>query len=623
MTRAAGTATLGETAAVAVSESSERAVWRQAVRAAELFAVDPAGLGGLVVTALAGPVRDRWLDITRGLLPAGAPVRKVPLGVGDERLLGGLDLAATLATGRAVAETGLLADVDGGVVILPMAERMPGGLAARITAVLDQGRVAVERDGLALSFASRFGVIALDERMSDDERAPPALADRLAFHIDLRSLSLRDTAGGSDEDQGRPRAVMDARARFGAVAVPDDVIDALVGAAAVLGIASLRAPMLALTVARASAALEGRAMVAKDDVTTAVGLVLAPRATRLPASDESDDDTPEENTPEPPDTPPDAAAAEPEPDRAEDQRQLEDMVIEAVRAALPAALLAALQSQGRTRVKGQAGGKSGVERKVLHRGRPIGMLRRPPRGGARLDLVATLRAAAPWQRVRRNARASTAVGAEFEGDVRRVEVRHDDFRTKRFRQHAESTTIFAVDASGSTALDRLAEAKGAVELLLADCYVRRDSVALIAFRGKGADVLLPPSRSLVRAKRCLASLPGGGGTPLAAGIDAARVLAEAVARKGQTPVIVLLTDGRANVGRGAKPGRPAAEADATDAARALGLARTRTLVIDTSPRSEPFARTLADAMGARYIALPYASSRKLSDAVRVEMRDTR
>ena len=119
----------------------------------------------------------------------------------------------------------------------------------------------------------------------------------------------------------------------------------------------------------------------------------------------------------------------------------------------------------------------------------------------------------------------------------------------RFRERRETTAIFVVDASGSSAMARLPEVKGAIELLLADCYVRRDSVALVAFRGKTAEIVLPPTRSLMRAKRMLAGLPGGGGTPLACGLDAALALAESVRRKGPCPLLVLMTDGRANICR--------------------------------------------------------------------------
>jgi magnesium chelatase subunit D len=204
-----------------------------------------------------------------------------------------------------------------------------------------------------------------------------------------------------------------------------------------------------------------------------------------------------------------------------------------------------------------------------------------------------------------------------------VEVRPDDLRITRFKQRTESTVIFLVDASGSTAFARLAEAKGAVELLLADCYVRRESVALIAFRGSGAELLLPPTRSLTRAKRSLAGLPGGGGTPLAAGIDAAVALAEAVRRKGQTPILVLLSDGRGNIDRNGQPGRAAAEADAADAAQRVRLGGLTTLFVDTSTRPQPKARELAAGMAARYLALPRADAATLSTAVKAGTADLR
>ena len=156
----------------------------------------------------------------------------------------------------------------------------------------------------------------------------------------------------------------------------------------------------------------------------------------------------------------------------------------------------------------------------------------------------------------------------------------------------------------------MAEAKGAVELLLADCYIRRDQVALIAFRGKGADLILPPTRALARAKRSLASLPAGGGTPLASGIDAAALLAGAAAHRGQTPLIVLLTDGRGNLARDGSPGRAPAREHTRTAALALRRAGHETLLIDTSPRPAPEAAALADQMGAIYLALPHIRRRR-------------
>jgi magnesium chelatase subunit D len=216
--------------------------------------------------------------------------------------------------------------------------------------------------------------------------------------------------------------------------------------------------------------------------------------------------------------------------------------------------------------------------------------------------------AAPWQGLRRRERA---------GSIRRIEVRREDFRVVRLRQRARTTTLFVVDASGSAALHRLAEAKGAVELLLADCYVRRDQVALIAFRATTAELLLPPTRSLARAKRALAGLPGGGGTPLATAIDTALQVAEGVRRKGDTPLIVLLTDGRANIARDGAQGRPQAEADALDAARRFRMAGLTGVLVDTAPRPQPAARALAAAMAALYLPLPHADAAALSQAVRV------
>ena len=453
--------------------------WPDAALAAALCAVDPAGTGA-VLRAAAGPARDAWLATWQQGLPT--PPRRVPLTIRDDRLLGGLDLAATLEAGRPVAQRGLLAEAHGGALLVPMAERIGADLAARLVAALDRGEVQVERDGIAARSPARFGLVLLDEGIADDECAPAALKDRLAFWIDLQAVAPREAEPVELGDLAA------ARARLAGVRCDDAVVDALVQAAVVLGIASLRAPMLALRVARAHAALHGRDAVDADDARAAARLVLGPRATQLPAEPQPDEAPPP--PPEPPadDTPP------PDSDEADApvDAPLDYVVLAAALAALPPDLLAQLRAGS---VRGAASsGKAGALQKGGTRGRPAGVRRGAPRSGQRLNLIDTLRAAAPWQRLR---------GAQ----PPRIQVRAEDFHVTRHQQRRETTAIFVVDASGSAALARLGEAKGAVELLLADCYVRRDRVAVIAFRGKAAELLLPPTRSLVRAKRSLPACP--------------------------------------------------------------------------------------------------------------------
>ena len=122
---------------------------QDALIAATLFARDPSLLGGMVIKAHAGPVRDRYLDFLKSHIAPGTPFRKLPLSIQDERLLGGLDLSATLNAGKPVLSKGLLAEVHGGVLLVPMAERMSGPLAARLASAMDRGQITVHREGLS------------------------------------------------------------------------------------------------------------------------------------------------------------------------------------------------------------------------------------------------------------------------------------------------------------------------------------------------------------------------------------------------------------------------------------------------------------------------------------------
>jgi magnesium chelatase subunit D len=572
-----------------------------AAAALEVFAVAPHALGGVRLRCGAGPERDAWLDALRSLLPAAMPWRRLPVHTRDDALLGGLDLAATLASGKPVAQRGLLAQAEGGIVLAAMAERMGVALAARLCAALDDG--------------ARIAVIALDEGSADDEAPPPSLLDRLAL------LVMPDAEAPSVD----ARRVHAARERWREVSAGDELIEALVAAASALGVASSRASWQALCVARIAAALSGRGQVQAEDAALAARLVLASKATRAPQAGEESAPA----TPPPQDS--DETSREEDDDNADTDRPLDDRVIAAALAAIPPGLLALLAAGRTTGPRRGDAGRMGQNTASRNRGRVIGAARGEPRGGARLALIETLRAAAPWQKVRRMSFQANAAepavpgswrcpleGEAAEGRFGGVLITKDDLRVQRRVQRRATTTIFAIDASGSQALHRLAEAKGAVELLLADCYARRDRVAVIGFRGAAAQVLLAPTRSLVRAKRQLAGLPGGGGTPLAAAIDAAQAMAATVRRGGATPLVVLLTDGRANIARDGSPGREAASRDALAAARAFCASTTAALLIDTSPQPSAAAQGIAAALGARCIALPQAQAQALSQAVRQE-----
>lgn len=570
-------------------------VWQGALRAMAILAVDPAAIGGVHLRARPGAQRDCLVDYLRALLPATAPVRKLPGHATEDRLLGGVDLASTLAEGRLVVERGLLSQAHGGVVVLPMAERVDPRNAAHLHGCLDRRELRVERDGVGRQETTRFGVVALDEGI-DDERIPPSLAERLALVLDVDTVPPR---WGEDffDPPFDAEDVAAAANRRASVRVSEEMIAAFCKVACAVGIESLRAPTLALAVARSHAALEGREEVEAEDAEWAVRWVLAPRATQVP----SEEEPPPPEDPPPPEEPPESK--DDEPTETEMEGPIEDLLVAAAVSALPPGLLASLAIRGEQARGPSTSGPSGVLRRTLLRGRPIGSRRGELREG-KLNVVETLRAAAPWQRLRR-----APSGAK-------VAVRTEDFRIRRHQQRAESLTVFCVDASGSSALQRLGEAKGAVERVLAECYTRRDTVALVGFRGSEASLILPPTRSLVRAKRCLADLPGGGTTPLAAGIDAALEVARDGARRGQTPVLVVMTDGRANIRRDGTPDRNGAGEDALQSARRVQAEGVRALFVDTAPRPRPVARSLAEAMDARYLALPRTDADALTRSIK-------
>jgi magnesium chelatase subunit D len=582
--------------------------WSSALLAATCVAIAPSEMAGVRLCAFAGPVRDRWINFYSNLAQnlQSVAVRKIPCSIESERLLGGIDIAATLAAGRPIKQSGVLTQARGGTLLISMAERLPAASAMQISQALDE---------------QLFAVIAIDEASPDDAQLATALRDRLSIEIDLNDIAF-NTLPANDDLLASSVSRNDAQEvlrKFNTLSLSSEQLEAIYATSVALGINSIRAEISTAKLARMHAALFALDAVDPESLLFAVKWVLAPRATQIPSqvndNHVNDDQEAAQKQPEKNESAsPDNTANETSTDNTNSDTsdalsdaqvsELAEVVLKAAITSLPPNLLASLKL-GAGKQKASAG-TSGDVHKGATRGRGTGSFRQKPQSNSRIHLLHTLRAAIPWQTLRRN---------DAKENKRRVSIRKDDFRYQRIEQKTKSTIIFAIDASGSSALNRLAEAKGAIELLLAQCYVRRDQVAVIAFRGRLAPTILPPTRSLTRAKRSLSALPGGGGTPLAAALENSLQLALQVKKKGETPFVVMLTDGRANVGNTENCGRTQAQLDANNAAKAFVLNAVSAIVIDTSPQPHPLAKALAASMGAQYQPLPLADPNMITKVV--------
>jgi len=607
-----------------ISKSAKLETWLRALEVAQLLVINPHGLGGVILRARSGPVRDRWLTYLNTIAQLGGmrlPLRKMPLGISDENLIGGIDLDQTLRTGKAVLRQGLLAQCDQQLLLMPMAERVEVGAVAKVVSALDNGFISIERDGQSRRIESHFGVVALDEGIEDDEHPNEKIRQRVAFLLNLDILGWRDLPETDDDFVPDADSLQDTRKNFSKITVSEDSLNALVGVAEQLGVTSIRALSLAINTAKCLAAIDKDDEVTSMHLQRAIALVLSPRATRIPQSappeeeeqpENEQDQVDQEPPPPPPDPTEDQKQEDQEPEsNTETPQALEDEILEAAQAAIPADILARLADLADPKTPKGMGGKAGAVKVGRIRGRPLGNMPGMPEGGKTLSIIDTLRAAVPWQRVRR----AEILAAGKTIPAGKIVIRKEDFRIKRYQERTQTLTMFIVDASGSSAMHRLAEAKGAVELLLAECYIRRDQVAVMSFRGSAAELILAPTRSLVKAKRALSGLPGGGGTPLSRAIDESFEIASVSMRKGLTPALVFLTDGRANIAKDGSPGRSKAMEDAQQSARAASYYSFKSLWIDTSTQARDEGKALAALLGSMYLPLPNAGANEVSQAI--------
>lgn len=632
----------------------------KAKRALLLYLVNPA-IGGILVNGNPGSGKSALLHAASSLVKPRR-ILSVPVNVTADRLLGALDMAAAMKGGKLALAPGLLEEANGQLLLVDHMNLLSEAILKEIVSTLSTGSIYVQREGISTVRRSRFMLLAAMD--PNEGRVSPPLLDHFGYCVTLddvhdsvsrAEIIRRNLQFENDpfafQNRYRPQdETLRLRVEASAQALPQvqvsaDMIQLSASIAREAGISSSRGDLSLIEGAKAAAAWDGRSAVTAADIREIAEFVLPHRMTHVmekprasssgsPEQDNSkqpersfEDHTrsypiPLQKSPEPKRNPHNTSNASSDKQdvtshtveqHADDRQHVSEGLEERVLLPDETFTMKPFQLEGKRKIEHEGSGKRNKSRANQKKGRAMGYMY--PGRNLRTDVAldATIRAAAPYQTIRTK-KDEVAFAIEF-----------DDLRLKKRENRVGATLLFVVDASGSMAArKRMTAVKGAILSLLQDAYEKRDRIGMIAFRNNEAELILPVTRSIEAASKQLRDIPTGGKTPLADGLAKAyKVLHSEKRRNNDTlPVMIIVTDGRANEGSIGLSAYADIWNECLEAAKLIRAAGIRSLVLDTEQGFVKLGRSreLADALGAEYRLLDHVDDEGIARAVRTTMK---
>src|SRR5215208_3704275 len=565
---------------------------------------------------------------------APVPVVELPLGATEDRVCGTIDIERALASGRKVFDPGLLARANRGFLYIDEVNLLEDHLVDLLLDVAATGRNKVEREGISIEHPAGFVLIGSGNPEEGELR--PQLLDRFGLHAEVRTenylknrIDIIERRDGYDRDREAfcesyagdqavlRKRITRARANLGKIGVARSVLEKIAQLCADLQVDGHRGELTIMRAARALAAFEGRRSVTDEHVKRVSAMSLRHRLRRDALDETATSDQIEQAVDEVfPQTAPAQTSSEDtgDDDGAKQERRgktnnsgpRKSSSTGGARtntADVPSPPAVEKKSgevrldehlrrteraeKTRSQSRRATGGKAALDQQRGRYTRAVSF----KSAGARVAIDATLRAL-----------------VAFEGGAL-TPVNSRALRYKLLKHKQGTLFVFAIDASGSMAANRIARAKSTILKLLRKSYLNRDSVAIVSFHGTTANVDLPPSRSILRARRVLDSLRMGGSTPLGLGLVTTIELLEIVGNKFGETVVLLFTDGRSNVplrrgGLNLRAFRQVKiESELRELTVALNRTKARVVVVDTQKEFEPSEETrrLASILNARFV----------------------